>query len=96
MHCVIAPLGADELRCGRGLQLARLRAPGEDRTARPRSERSDVRVPSPAHERFVDAVLELLRGREVRTGRGGRADDGRDEGEAQRDAPAEAHGALST
>ena len=86
----------DELCGGCGLQLAGLWASGEDRTARPRAERSDVRVPSAAHERFVDTVLELLRGREVCTRRGGRPHDGSDEGETQRDAPAEAHGALST
>ena len=84
MHCVIVAVVGDELRGGGGLQLAGLRAarfpkPGAGTGGAASRARSSFASRVRAHERLVDAVLQLLRRREVRARRGGRADDARDE-----------------
>ena len=100
---VTVPSGADDLRRGGRLHRARRRAAASDETGwvaapvpgRGRAARS-VNGWRPGEQRVVDAVLELVRGGEVRAGGADRAHERGDQREAERDAPTQAHGSRTT
>ena len=92
-----ATVGGDDLRCRGRLQRTDGGAAQEGSARPPRSSPSPrTKVAGAGHQRLVDRGRQLADRRHVGADAGEGADERGDEGQAEGDAPAEAHGILST